>query len=225
MDAPVIEHAAAIGRVRPPAEDDAALAQDARFNRDRSAERAVRDDLTQHQVVGVPAPVLVDRENLSAFPGGGQDRVELVRVERDRLFADHVLAGPQCFNRVVAMELVGRGDDDQVQVRLGQEQGAVGKKRITGLTSFSFFCRVDIVYGKDIDAGDRGDFLRMDMAHVSVAKNACANHSDLLTVLFSRDGLPCLNSYVYHACFGNARSYIANYMDKMLILRASAGVC
>ena len=118
MYAPVVDHAAAGDLEFTPALDHTALTVYARLDRERCAYHAGLVRFFHDPVIGVPAPVLVNGEQLARPLRRRVHEIEFGDAQRDRFFADYVVAGFKRAADVFAVKVVRRGDENDVkQVR------------------------------------------------------------------------------------------------------------
>ncbi len=89
-------------------------------------QRALVGQLLRPHVLGREAQLLGVHQEHSRLRAGGDHLVGLRQRARERLLADHVLAGRRGRNRDVAMQVVGGADADDVDVRLLDQRPVVG---------------------------------------------------------------------------------------------------
>ena len=105
-------------RVREPADEG--------LHVERVADVAAADRVPQGREVGVPPPALVHGDRPARLGGRVQHRVGVRSAQRERLLADHVLAGPQAFQHRLRVERRRHADDHQLDGRVGQQAGRAG---------------------------------------------------------------------------------------------------
>ncbi len=173
VNAPVEHHPSPLARLLPPIPRNAPGPEDPAFQVKEPAEASLRQDLLDHQVVGVPTAVLVDHEQ----PAGGRRRrddfVKLGRREGHRFFADHVLAGPKRRHGQILVRIVGSRHQDDGDFPVVEDR-VEGRIDVQPQRSRQFLPRrLHVENSSDNDGFDRGE-----LSHVLVAHSAEPDHHE-----------------------------------------------
>lgn len=139
------------------------------------ADFAILDHFTQTRVKNVADALAADLEDLAGGLLGGDDLVAIGGVLDHGLLTIDVLASLEGVNSLGAVPVVGRGDDDGVDVGAGQEFAVVAGGE--DLLAESLFCVgeaafVNVGDSDEFDAGYGGDGLDVSEAHVAHADAA-----------------------------------------------------
>ena len=122
VDAPVVQHAAAVFLDASPVGGNPAAAVDAALDVDDLADLAGIVDLLHSEGVHVKAAVLVNGEDLPGLVRRGDHALQGFHGQRHRLFGDHVLPGLQSRDGDFLVHVVGRGDGDHVDGGIRQQR-------------------------------------------------------------------------------------------------------
>ena len=162
---------------------------------DRS-DRAFADqlaDVTDDRVLDV---VVAEHGDLAGSARRGQHLFGIRQVGRHRLFAPDVLAGGKCRGRHLQVELVGRGDRNDVDLRVGDDLAPIARRLLeTELGGLGL--RQLVVHLAEMGEADIGNIAehrphripgeRMALAHEAAADQADA---DAFHVSSLRDIMP-----------------------------------
>ena len=208
VTAPVVDRAAADGLVGMPVVAGVAVAADEALVVEDLTELAAAHDLLEGEIVAVPPAVLIDGEHEPALLGRGDLLVGFGDGDAERLLHHHVLAGLESPQGPFGVRVGRGGDDDQVDVGVGQQVLAVGVAHQTG---------GELPGGRDpqrigiADRRQREPIGQLDRRVVLVADSAVAQDADAHRGAVDLAGDPpqqamheALPSRVGHRRFGRA---------------------
>lgn len=145
-----------------------AVAVKVRVELEHAAQGARFDQVLGQQEIGIPPPVLVHADELAALLGNVGQLLGLGRRRHKGLLRQDVLAGLEGLLRQVEVVVGRRGDDDDVDVGVGNqvvgrgvvlEIGIVGRRGVAGLGR-ALDDGVQLEAGRCDDEGDVEDFGR-----------------------------------------------------------------
>ena len=168
MHTPVQDHAAALpGGVAPVARHAPGTVH-AGLDVERPSQRVFPEQLFHDQKVLVPAPILVDGEDLARIAGRVDHPLKLAARQRDRLFAHHMLARVHRSNGNVHVQVVGQREghklDGRVVQKLIQRSVCLQPMRIRRRRTFG----LDVVDARDFKFRQRTQLAHMPFAHSAI---------------------------------------------------------
>ena len=155
------------------------------------AQRALRDQLAQGEEVGIPAPVLEYADDTAGAFRTGDHLLRLAQGHGERLVDHDMLALRQRRAGQYGMHRIGRGDDDQVDARIGKCGFGFGDYLHAGMVD-QYLARIARDHGVQAQAGGVRDQRRME----HLADEAVADQRHI------EEGLHCLTPVAEVIPFG-----------------------
>ena len=114
-------------------------------------------------------------EQLVIGLGGVDHLVQLGQRHGDRLLADDVLAGVQRGAHQLAVLVIGRGDQHQIEQIALQEFVQRVKADQAGFAGLGHARRIDVIRGDNLNVVHLGGVLQMPVTHIAKADNTHLN--------------------------------------------------
>ena len=175
MHAPVVDHAAAVFRLRAPAEHRAARAVQRGAHGVHIAQFARFQHGLDSAEILVPAAVLVHGEDAAVGLGGRDHLVQLGERHGRGLFADHMLARRQRRAHQLAVRIVRRGHQHEVDLLIAQK---IVQPVVSAQARFprgGHARGVDVIRGYNLHALHAGRVVQVPFSHVPKPDNTQLN--------------------------------------------------